>query len=226
MDEFSPVMRVVVARTQHPDAAGVVGKPDESFIQLGWRAEQHQAASDKQGRPVFDNVLVLRHIYPGTTDTADFPVILVRADGERVVVDPARHAKFRDAIEAYEAKSASTLEGTPIAVLTLQPATVAGLAAQNIHSVETLAAVPDSNIERLGPGSRATRERARVYLEAILGGAPAARLSAENEKLQGDLADLKRQVEEMAAERRGQAEDAKTARKASADDVKAARQGG
>jgi hypothetical protein len=71
-------------------------------------------------------------------------------------------------------------------------------AAINIPTVEALVEVADSNIGNLGPGGYELRAKAKAWLAQAKDSAAAQAIAAENERLKSQIADLQRQVNELA----------------------------
>lgn len=201
----TPILRVLVGNDPMATENGQVDAPAYLHIQLRWDATRAAFLSEAAGRPIFQKVLILRHIYPGTTDTLDVAVKVYPDDGPAVVLDERRAEMFREVIAKFEANADQAASGTPLVTMNLDPAQVATLQASGVQSVEALADVPDSALERLGMGARVMRERARAFFAALEGNAPTAALQAENERLKADLdqqrADMAEVKAEMAANR-------------------------
>ena len=193
----TPILRVLMGPDPMASATGQVDVPSYAHVQLRWDAQRAGFASDQAGRPVFDKVLVLRHVYPGTPDYLDVQVKRYPPEGgEPQVLDPVRWSRFREVLERFERDGEAAAGGTPLAVMNLDPAAIATLQASGVQSAEMLADVPDSVLERLGQGGRAMRDRARAYFAALEGNAPMAKLEADNDRLREDLAELKQQLAE------------------------------
>lgn len=206
MDE-TPVMRVAVGTDPNTQVVGYqlpgsVRQADYKTFKLRWDAAHNGSASEAEGRPIFDKVLMLTLLYPGTSDQLDVEIKRFPDGAKPIVTDRGRYEMFKDSIDRFEANGNASESGTPLALINLDPATIANLNGMGIKTVEQLSDVPDSALDSLKTGGRGLRDRARAFIEASAGGAPMARLQAENEGLRGDVQELKRRLDEFAEERR------------------------
>jgi len=141
---------------------------------------QNKAASEKEGRPIFDEKEMVEVKFPGDKQTvAVFPV----EDKHR-----KRWPKHYEAFQAGQERAAigTPLEAWPI----LTSSRVAELKAMGILSVDEYADVTDGTLTKLGMNARAEREKARAFLAAAKDGASTAAMAAE-------LARLKEMVERL-----------------------------
>lgn len=130
---------------------------------------------------------------------AVFTVMRVYQDGTDKKYEP-HYGKFRAQIEQFLGSDAGgDLAGTPIdAWAPIDSAMAASLKALNIHTVEILAEQEGTGVQRLGMGGVGLVKKARDWLEQARGGAAVSRLSAENEKKDAQIADLQRQLADIA----------------------------
>jgi hypothetical protein len=129
--------------------------------------------------------------------------IVVAGDMLNVATSPVTEEikqRFATQYDAWKAKRQEMhIEGTPLRSWPLIPAIrLAEFTSLNIHSVENLAAVSDSNIHKLADG-RIWREKAKAWLESAKDHGAAAKYAAENERLRESIDELKKQVAELAA---------------------------
>jgi hypothetical protein len=228
-DQMSPTFRVAVGSDPNSQVVGpgVYNKvTDYHQIRVFWGAVHNGAASDKQGTPVYDKVLQIRHLYPGSGDYLDVAVKRWPAEGgEPVLLDPQRYARYREVLEQFERNDKIKQQGTPLDVLNFDPATIANLKGKQIETVEELSDVPDVAIGALGTGGRSIRDRARAFIEASAGNAPLAKMQAENDGLRADLDLLRDQMRELTQQRDDAKRDAETRRIARADEQHARDEG-
>lgn len=228
-EHMSPTFRVAVGADPNTQVIGpaVHGRqPDYHHIKVFWGAEHNGAASDKEGSPVYDKVLQVRYLYPGSGDYLDVVVKRWPADGgEPVITDRERWNRYREVLEKYESKADQKANGTPLAVLNLDPHEIATLNGKQIETIEQLADVPDNYLGNLGLGGRTVRDRARAYMEASAGNAPLAKMQAENDGLRADLDAMRNKVADMAKEREDAKHEAETRRDARADEARASPNG-
>lgn len=160
-------------------------------------AIKNETKSLEAGRPIFDTVEMVSIIIPG--DPSSVPERAVREhDKER----------WPEAYNRFKAEQEMVFDGTILeAWAILDAGQVAGLKALGIHTVESLANLPDAFLPKLGMGGLMLRDKARAYVEAAKnGGVPErlvqenAQLRAEREQLAATIAALKHQVEKLARE--------------------------
>lgn len=224
-DQMSPTFRVAVGTDPNTQVIGpaVHGRAaDYHHIKVFWGAVHNGAASDKAGSPVYDKVLQVRYLYPGSGDYLDVAVKRWPAEGgEPVITDPERFNRYREVLEKYESKAEQKAQGTPLAVLNLDPHEIATLNGKQVETIEQLADVPDNYLGNLGMGGRTVRDRARAFMEATAGNAPLARMQAENDGLRADLDAVRNKLADMAQQQDDARRDAETRRDARTDEARA-----
>lgn len=148
--------------------------------------EVNQAKSLEAGRPVHDDIALVKIIVPGQKDS-----VVAKATHEYQARFPKQWAQF-------QAKADQIGSGTPLTELSwLTMAQVADMKAMNIHTVEQMAGMADSSAHAF-MGFHGMRDRARTYLEAAAGQAPLLKLQAELDALKAqnaEMAALLKQVE-------------------------------
>ncbi|MFG1340372.1 hypothetical protein [Xanthobacter autotrophicus] len=153
------------------------------------QAVQNKVASEREGRPIFEDREMVEVIVPGDK-LSTFVSYVTDAQKERW---PEHYAAFKRG--ESRAATGTPLEHWPI----LTTSRVAELKAMNIMSVDELAAVNDSTITKMGMGARELREQARAFLDAASAGAGYAAISAENERLRQSFEALQAQVAALTA---------------------------
>lgn len=150
---------------------------------------KNAAKTAEEGRPIFD--LLER--------------VMLRVAGDSFTqivhpVDEAQKARFPEQYRRWkEQHQAMTVSGTPLRQWSaLSPANVAEFEALGIFNVEGLAGLSDVNITR-SQGLREWRAKAEAYLMTAKDTAVSVRFAEENMHLKSEIADLKRQMEELAA---------------------------
>jgi hypothetical protein len=146
--------------------------------------KQNKAKSEKEGRPIFDEIEMVRVFIPG--DRLFTPVFPV-ADEHRQRW-PEEYAAFKRG--ETRAASGTPLEHWPI----LTTGRIAEFKALNILSVEELAGVSDSKLGSLGPNARSERDQARAFIDLAMNGAAASAQAAENAALKAQMAGLQEQM--------------------------------
>lgn len=141
-----------------------------------------EGASEKAGRPIHKDVTLIRIIIPGDMRN----IVERRANAD----DKAKYAREW---EAFERQESTAQIGTPLehwSVMTR--AMVRQLKHFQIHTVDSLAGLSDANVSDVGIlGLRTLRKQAQMYLETAATGSAPARLVSENERLDGEVAQLR-----------------------------------
>lgn len=142
--------------------------------------------SAEAGRPIADNVEKVRLFIAG--DPYMQPVH---------PVDQSQIDRFPEAYRAFKEKKEMHIEGTPIRQWGLvTPKEIAEFEALKIFSVEGLAQIPESSLQKV-MGLREWREKARAYLAVSKDSAAAVKYAEENVRLNDEIAELKRQMAEL-----------------------------
>lgn len=137
------------------------------FVVFFSEAVQNEFKSQEAGRPIFDDVDMIRIMYPGQRDTT----VGIAHFGYQ--------QRFPKQWAQYKSKNEQTVSGTPLGVVTwLTKGQVAELNHVNIHSVEQLAGMPD-NISQRFMNHHALKQQAQAYLDAAAGSAPLLKMQAE-----------------------------------------------
>lgn len=165
---------------------------DGTALRFFKQASKNNFASERAGVPVFDSVLYVEVITPGSNESC--PTFELERDFHDSVgiKEPRRSPKYmqyRVQVEAFKANDdTGKMDGTPI---DRWPAVDVGIAATlkglRIYTVEQLAEVPDSTLTRLGTGARQLREQAKAFLLTREFGVPTAKMTAEAETLRGQV---------------------------------------
>lgn len=159
-----------------------------NHIEFYNRAVPDKRATLEAGRPIFKDVPYVRIRFPGDNKRVhDAPA------HEKTVAGPDGY--WLDYTQQYPehwaifAKGAGDqIVGTPLSELPmLTEAKRAEFRAVNIHTVEMLAELPDREIQRLGPGTRAYVDGAKAYLSRAAKLSDVAALADENAALRARL---------------------------------------
>jgi hypothetical protein len=115
-------------------------------------------------------------------------------------VSPALIERFSEAYARWKAtRSNDHIEGTPLSAWAMvSRGFVMELAALHIRSVEDLAGIADTNITKINDG-RQWRAKAAAWLAVNKDASAAARYAAKSEHQDGEIAELKRQIADLAA---------------------------
>lgn len=145
-------------------------------------AIQNMEMSEKEGRPIYQDVEMVEVRIPGDQQMT----WVGKVEEKHKHRWPEQYAAFKRGEE--RAASGTPLEHWPNPTMT--KSRVAEIKAHNILSVEELAGIPDSSLQKLGMGARELREQARYYISNANDGAANAAMSAE-------IARLKEMVETL-----------------------------
>jgi hypothetical protein len=188
--------------------------PDETLVVLF----RHLAVENPQktlaeGRPIFDDIEVCEIRAAGMRDVKVFPATAPSADGW--VIDPFTQQqkqrsyaeRFAHQYRQFKASQAQTKSGTPLEHAPfLTDGRRSELRAQNVYTVESLAAIEGAELKNLGPGGREMKNQAMAFIEESRGAAPNKQMLAELEALKArnaileeDLT-LKKSVDESEGE--------------------------
>lgn len=150
---------------------------------------QDMVATENQGRPIFREEERVEIIMPGNPHTR--PVARVSNE---------HRERWPKEYEAFKAGMEMSPEGTPLEEWPiLKRSQVMELKALGFKTVEHVSNMDDLAIQRIGMGGRRLKELAEGFLDDAARIAMTSQLSAENERLVTEVADLRRQVIEMGA---------------------------
>lgn len=143
--------------------------------------------SEKEGRPVFETVEMIRIMVPGDMNN----IIEVRVTEEHKQRYSQQYARFKAGEEA-------PIEGTPLEQWPLvNKAQIKEAQHFNVRTVEQVAELSDSFVAKIGMGWQGLRKQAQNWLKNAKDGAVVSQLTAENERMKQDIADLKEQIARM-----------------------------
>ena len=163
--------------------------PDEALVALfKTHATLNEGKSIKEGRPIFDDIEVVEIRAPGSRDFKVFPATafshweISPYNGEQTKVTYAE--RFRHQYQQFKAKTAQTKSGTPLEYAPfMSVGKCAEMRAQNIYTVEALAAIDGAELKNLGPGGRELKNAAMEYMAEAKSTAPNLQLQNELEQL-------------------------------------------
>ena len=145
--------------------------------------------SAEAGRPIADNVEKVRLFIAG--DPYMQPVH---------PVDQSQIDRFPEAYKAFKEKGEMHVEGTPLRQWALlSPADIVGFEALKIFSVEAMAQIPESSLQKHF-GLREWREKAKAYLAVSKDSAAAVKFAEENVRLNDEIVGLNKKVDDLAAQ--------------------------
>jgi hypothetical protein len=179
--------------------------PDELLVVLfKHQATPNDAKSLAEGRPIFDDIEICEIRMPGSKDVRVFPAsefsrwIINPYSGEQTKQSYAE--RFKHQYQQFKASAAQTKTGTPLDFATfLSEGRRSELRAQNVYTIEQLAAIEGSELKNLGPNGREMKNSAAAFIEEGRASAPNKQMLAELEALRA-----RNSVLEDDAERRKQ----------------------
>lgn len=182
--EFAPGQNVAMA--SHGDDAGL-------FAEFRMEAVQNHAKSRAEARAVFEEVPFITILFPGDkTKKVDRPVKL-----EDDVDGPSDLTRFPRQWARFQAQEKQAADGLPVEQWSpLSKSQALELKAMNVHTVEQLAALPDTALTWLG--ARDLKAQAQTWLDKAEAHAVEARLTAENTQLRELISALQLQMKELA----------------------------
>jgi len=145
--------------------------------------------SEKEGRPIFEDREFVSIIPIGDNKTQ---IVREATDDDRSRF-PEEYARFKKGDQ--DAVSGTPLKEWPY----MRPSQIRMLNYLNVFTVEHLAELSDDAISRIGTGGRKLIEQAKAYLAKAKDTGATQHYAAENERLNNELAEMRRQLAELAS---------------------------
>lgn len=140
------------------------------------------------GRPFYEDRDFVGIRNPGSRDE------VVRRAEDKAKTDPY----VAWAYDQWKKTKKDPVNGTPLdQVPFLTPSQIKNLQFNGVTSLEDLAGLSDTNIQRIGMGTRDIVNKAQAYLKNAADSSAAMKLQAELEKRDSEITALRRQVEEL-----------------------------
>jgi hypothetical protein len=162
---------------------------------------ENTAKTLQEGRPIFDDVEICEIRSPGSKDVKVFPANSFSRweenpqTGQQYKISYAE--RFRHQYQQFKAQATQTKSGTPLDYARfLTDGRRAELRAQNVYTIEALAAIEGNELKNLGPYGREYKNKAIEFIEEAKIAAPSKQLEAELEVLKARNAVLE---EDMSA---------------------------
>lgn len=170
------------------------GNDSGLFVEFSTRPVQMDFKSREAGRPIFEDVNFITIDFPGDkTKRVDRPVRMEEEGG--APPDPVR---FPRQWQAFQNQLEQTGAGMPITEWPpLTKSQALELKAIKIHTVEALAAMPDSALTWLG--ARDLRAKAQAWLKTAVDHAGESRLQAVVDQLTAQNQALQKQIDDIVA---------------------------
>lgn len=176
---------------QHGTDAGL-------FVEFYVEAIEDQEESIKQGRPIYRDVEMTSIRILG--DQKTHVVRPVDLKGSNTV--PSDPDRWPRQWAAFKNKQVVTEVGTPITEWPpVSKSQAMNLKSLNIHTVEALAQVSDSNLGNIGMGARDLRDKAIAFLDQAKDGSGLVKLQEENKDLRTKIEALQNQMAAFMAEK-------------------------
>lgn len=193
--------------------------PDGNVVQFYEAAVPNVARTEAEGRPVNFKALMALFRSPGMKNQIHHQELRLSDENGKVIrrtlASITRDKKrvtweelLRDQLRAYnEGREGVEALGTPLEQYPkIDVAMAATYRAQGIHSLEQFAAVPDAQLEGLGPKAREIRDGVKRFIESMSGNSALMQQNAELAK------QLQAMQEQLAALTAAQAEQPKRGR--------------
>lgn len=162
-----------------------------TFAEFYMEAVEFKAESEREGRPVFREIPFIRLISVGDRNN----ILEVKATDHY-------KQRFPREWKAFESRQHGEMVGTPLAQWPqITKAQVKEAEFFNIKTVEQLAEVNDTALQKIGMGWMELRMKARNYLDAAKGAANQSAQAAENERLRQEIEALKASFSAMQEDR-------------------------
>jgi hypothetical protein len=157
------------------------------LVQFFMTAVQDKAASEAEGRPIFKEVPNVRIITPGSRD-----VMVTRAT-------EGYQRRFARHWERFKQQADQNIDGTRLEeVPWLTVGTIQELKAVNVHSLEALASMPDSAINKM-MGMVGFRQKARNFIENAKAQVPFVKMQAQLDERDNQIATMQEQINQLMA---------------------------
>ncbi len=146
---------------------------------------KNEPKSIEAGRPIFDEIDLVKIITPGSRDTFV---------GDAT---PQYQERFPQQWARYKAGRDQNTSGTPLNLLPwLSIGQIAEFAAVGCHTIEHLVGMPDAMSQKF-MGHHAIRQKAQQYLDAANAAAPTMKMQAELQKRDEQIAELQKTVQAL-----------------------------
>lgn len=181
---------------------GLFQSEDGAALRFFVAPDKNNFQTEKQARPIYDEVLYVEVITPGSRESAPVFELERKHDKATGIEEPTRtphFAKYVKQIEAFRSGGpGADMRGTPLSGWpALDVSLIATLNEGRIYTVEALANISDEKLRVIGPGGSTLRERAKAFLDAAAGNAPSEALAAENAALREQIAQQQNTMQSM-----------------------------
>lgn len=177
--------------------------PDGNALRIWKEPVKNPAASERAGRPLFDEVTYVEVISPGSPGSS--PVFeLERVFNTETGLPPVRshhYEKYAGQVEAFQRNEFNAdMTGTALTEWPeISRTMAASLNAQGVYTVEALSNLPDNRLGVVGPDGRTWRTKAAAWLENVKDSGAATRYAAELQREREVSAQLRADLERLSA---------------------------
>lgn len=158
-------------------------------VGFGLMPVESKRKSAEAGHPVFEDRLFFKGVVPGDKNT-----VSLRIAGQK------DFDRFPRAYGAYKQRETTPVQGLPIEEWpAISRSQALNFKAMHIFTVEALCEVHDGHIDKLGQNARDLRTKAKAFLAQAKDTAAAQKTAAENDALKAQLAEMQRQITDLAS---------------------------
>lgn len=176
---------------------------DGSALRLYRDTARNYFLTEREGRPIYDDVIYCEVISPGSRDST--PVFeMIRYPNElgesNEPIYGLKYQELKDYVETYikDEEIDESMAGTPLKQWPEIPRSlISTLRAQSVFTVDALAALPDTKLSIVGPDGRTWRTKAQAYIESSKDKAYATKLAADLQRAQDDIKVRDEQIEDL-----------------------------
>lgn len=180
--------------------------PDGSAVRIWNDVAKNNFLSDKHGRAIYDDVIYVEVITPGSSGAC--PVFEVERTFAVEMNHPEplqgmQYERFAAMIEQFKnsEKASASMSGTPLSEWPeISRSMAASLKEARIYTVDALASLPDTKLGVVGPDGRTLRDKAQAFLRAAEDSSYATSLASELSVVRAELAERDAQMQAMAAQ--------------------------
>ena len=191
----------------NPQGTAPVKFGDERAMYVEFSTELilQEFESERQGKPVYKEVTYVKMFAPGSKSDVYRPAKLQRVNElDGMPSDPER---FPSQWQAFQNKIEQIGDGMPLEMWAPMPkGAVFAFKAMRVMTVENLAALSDGNATNAPIDWRSWREKAQNWLKQAETNQPLAELQAERDSLRCDVEMLKKQIADLATQRKTERE--------------------
>lgn len=183
MSEESEIPLMMEREAGAPDHVAAIA------VGFGMLAVENPKLSSAAGHPVFMDREHFKGVVPGDKNTVSC----------RYSTDKDRQ-RFPKAYAAFKQRETTPIQGMPIEQWPqVTRAQALNFKTMHVFTVEALAEVHDGHIDKLGQNARELRTKAKAFLDLAKDTAAAQKSAAENEQLRNQIAELTRQMTDLAS---------------------------